>query len=73
MSWQQGRTTIDRLLAAGELQQVSPDTDAARHLVTSAERHLSPPVDSDEIQDALDQARRMVSFADTLVNHLPVY
>ena len=154
MSWQQGRTTIDRLLAAGDLQQVSPDTNAARHLVTSAERHLvtaatvaetdpeaafataydaarkacsallevqglratsrgghiavreavtaqfadlsggevlkpfdrlrrrrndieypsgTSPVDSDEVQDALDNARRMVDFAAKLIDHLPVY
>jgi hypothetical protein len=31
------------------------------------------PVDGDEVQDALTQARRMVDFADKLVDHLPVY
>lgn len=31
------------------------------------------PVDNDEVHDALAQARRIVDFADKLVDHLPVY
>jgi hypothetical protein len=31
------------------------------------------PLDGDEVQDGLAQARRMVEFADKLVDHLPVY
>jgi hypothetical protein len=30
-------------------------------------------VDSDEVQDALAQARGMVEFADKLLDHLPVF
>ena len=41
MSWQQGRETVERLLADGELERVSPDLDSARRLLESSGRHLS--------------------------------
>ena len=40
MSWEQGRETIDELLARGELQNVSPDLDVAHQLLETARKHL---------------------------------
>lgn len=41
MSWEQGKETIDELLANGELQSVPADLDVARRLLDSARRHLA--------------------------------
>lgn len=41
MRWEHGRPTIERLLAAGELQRVTPATDSAEALLRSARSHLS--------------------------------
>jgi hypothetical protein len=40
VTWGPGRSRIDRLLDADELQRVTPDLNAARRLVDSATRHL---------------------------------
>lgn len=40
MSWEHGAATIDKLLADGELQQVTADLDAARRLIADARNHL---------------------------------
>ncbi|MDQ1515601.1 MAG: hypothetical protein QOE80_1431 [Actinomycetota bacterium] len=37
MTWQRGRDDIDRLLAAGELEQVTPSPDVADRLLADAE------------------------------------
>ena len=41
MSWDQGKDTIDGLLARRELQKVSPDLRVALHLIASARKHLA--------------------------------
>jgi hypothetical protein len=40
MKWEEGRTTVERLLAARELERVSADPNAAKKLIDSAHRHL---------------------------------
>lgn len=40
MKWEEGRTTVERLLAARELARVSADPNAAKKLIDSAHRHL---------------------------------
>jgi hypothetical protein len=41
VSWQEGKETIDRLLAARELQNVSPDLKVAHQLLGTARKHLA--------------------------------
>lgn len=41
MRWQEGRETVERLLAEGELQRVPADGARAATLVRTARRHLS--------------------------------
>ena len=41
MTWQPGRDTITGLLAAGDLDRVTPDGEVARRLLEDAGRHLS--------------------------------
>lgn len=41
MRWEHGREVVERLLADGELERVSPDLDGARRLLESARRHLT--------------------------------
>ena len=40
MRWEEGREVVERLLAAGELDRVSPNLQNARSLLDSARRHL---------------------------------
>lgn len=40
MRWEQGRTEIDRMLAAGELERVQASREHADRLVRQARRHL---------------------------------
>lgn len=40
MSWQRGRTEIERLIADGELEKVSPSTDVGERLLEDAAAHL---------------------------------
>ena len=40
MTWQRGRSDIDRLLAAGELERVTPSPDVADRLLTDADAHI---------------------------------
>lgn len=39
MSWERGRTEVERLLADGELEHVTPSPDVARRLLENAEAH----------------------------------
>ena len=41
MTWQPGKDTITGLLAAGDLDRVTPDGEVARRLLEDAGRHLS--------------------------------
>jgi hypothetical protein len=41
MTWQPGRDRVTALLAAGELDQVTPDDEVARCLLEDAGRHLA--------------------------------
>jgi hypothetical protein len=41
MRWETGREVVERLLADGELDRISPDLENARSLLESARRHLS--------------------------------
>lgn len=40
MKWEEGRTAVEQLLAARELERVSADPNAAKKLIDSAHRHL---------------------------------
>jgi len=40
MSWETGSERIQELINAGELGQVSPDTELARRMLVDARRHL---------------------------------
>lgn len=40
MSWERGRSDIERLLAEGELEQVTPSPDVAERLLENAEAHI---------------------------------
>ena len=40
MSWQRGRDDIDRLLAAGELERVTPSPNVADRLLADADAHI---------------------------------
>lgn len=40
MKWEEGRSAVERLLAARELERVSADPNAAKKLIDSAHRHL---------------------------------
>lgn len=41
MRWETGRDAVERLLADGDLDRISPDLENARDLLESARRHLS--------------------------------
>jgi len=41
VTWQPGRDRIQQLINNGELDQVTPDTEVARRLLTDAGRHLT--------------------------------
>lgn len=41
MSWEPGRDEIERLVRAGEFDQVAPDPQVAVRLLADAERHLA--------------------------------
>lgn len=61
--WEQGRATIDEMLAGGHLERVPPDGDAARALVDKARVHLRSAAvladdDVDTAYDALHSANR---------------
>ena len=40
MSWERGRSTVERLLASGELQQVTPSPATADRLMADATAHV---------------------------------
>ncbi|HSK96228.1 MAG TPA: hypothetical protein VK891_06390 [Euzebyales bacterium] len=40
MSWQRGRTDIERLLRDGELEHITPSDTVAHRLLTDAEAHI---------------------------------
>ncbi|WP_420625527.1 HEPN domain-containing protein [Candidatus Poriferisodalis sp.] len=40
MSWERGRSTVERLLADGELQQVTPSSNVADRLLADAAAHI---------------------------------
>lgn len=40
MSWERGRADIERLLAGGELEHVTPSDDVASRLLADAEAHI---------------------------------
>jgi hypothetical protein len=40
MSWERGRSEIDRLVAAGGLERVEPSTDVGARLLADAEAHI---------------------------------
>jgi hypothetical protein len=42
--WEQGRAEMDRLLADGHLERVSPDRDLADHIMAQADAHLSAAI-----------------------------
>lgn len=64
MTWQRGHDDIGRLLAAGELEQVTPSPDVADRLLADAEAHIglaAQGTDSDPagaLQLAYDAARK---------------
>lgn len=64
MTWQRGCDDIDRLLAAGELEQVTPSPDVADRLLADAEAHIglaAHGTDSDPagaLQLSYDAARK---------------
>jgi hypothetical protein len=41
MSWERGRAEIERLLADGELEHVTPSPDVASRLLANADAHIS--------------------------------
>ena len=41
MSWERGRSTVERLLADGELQQVTPSSNMADRLLAGARGPLA--------------------------------
>ncbi len=40
MTWERGRTEIERLLSGGELERVTPSDEVAGRLLTNAEAHI---------------------------------
>lgn len=64
MTWERGRADVERLLAGGELERVTPSEDVAARLLADAERHLglaSKGVDGDPagaLQLSYDAARK---------------
>jgi hypothetical protein len=41
MSWERGRAEVERLIADGELERVSPSDKVAARLVADAAAHIS--------------------------------
>jgi hypothetical protein len=41
MTWERGRADIERLIAGGELERVTPSDDVAARLVADAEAHVA--------------------------------
>lgn len=64
MNWQRGRAEVERLLASGELEQVTPSTDVADRLLRGADAHIrlaSRGIDDDPagaLSLAYDAARK---------------
>lgn len=64
MSWERGRAEVERLLADGELQQVTPSSEVAERLIADAEAHIglaTKGVDDDPagaLQLAYDASRK---------------
>jgi hypothetical protein len=64
MSWERGRTDVERLIADGELERVASSDEVAARLITDAEAHLalaSQGVDDDPggaLQLSYDAARK---------------
>ena len=40
MSWQRGHAEVQRLIADGELEQVTPSAEVASRLVADADAHI---------------------------------
>jgi hypothetical protein len=51
LTWQPGRDRIEELLAAGELEQVTPSEAVARRLLEDAGRHLVTAAGAVETED----------------------
>jgi hypothetical protein len=52
MSWERGRADIERLIADGELERVTPSDEVARRLLADAEAHIglaSKGVEDDQL------------------------
>lgn len=64
MSWERGRTEVERLIADGELERVAPSDQVAARLIADADAHLalaSKGVDDDPagaLQLSYDAARK---------------
>jgi len=64
MNWERGRPDIDRLIADGELERVTPSDEVASRLLTDAEAHIalaSKGLDEDPagaLQLSYDAARK---------------
>jgi hypothetical protein len=64
MSWERGRADIERLIADGELERVTPSDEVARRLLADAEAHIglaSKGVEDDPagaLQLSYDAARK---------------
>jgi uncharacterized protein (UPF0332 family) len=52
MTWERGREGVDKLLAQGELEEVTPSEVLAGRLVTEAEKHLAAADQIVEIDEA---------------------
>jgi hypothetical protein len=64
MSWERGRTNVERLIADGELERVAPSDEVAERLLADAEAHVAlatQGVDDDPagaLQLSYDAARK---------------
>ena len=52
MRWNQGRATVDKLIADGELQRVPPSREHADQLLAQARKHASTQARKDWSADA---------------------
>lgn len=41
MTWQRGRETVERLIASGEIERVTPSPDVADRLLADADAHIA--------------------------------
>jgi hypothetical protein len=74
-AWGQGRTTVDHMLASGQLERVPPDRDAADALLAKASTHLLSAAtlatsDVELAYDALHAANRKALTAILLIQGL---